>query len=44
MNPFIPIAMRVLPGIIEAFAGDKAGTVTGVVTKAVTDITGSKNS
>ncbi|MGZ8403254.1 MAG: peptidoglycan-binding protein [Rhodoplanes sp.] len=43
MNPFIMIAARLLPGIIQAIAGDKAGTVAGAVTKADTDITRAKN-
>ncbi|MGB8525504.1 MAG: peptidoglycan-binding protein [Rhodoplanes sp.] len=43
MNPLIMIAARVLPGIIQAIAGDKAGTVAGAVTKAVTDITRTQN-
>lgn len=43
MNPLIMIAARVLPGIIQAVAGDKIGTVAGAVTKAVTEITQTKN-
>jgi lysozyme family protein/peptidoglycan hydrolase-like protein with peptidoglycan-binding domain len=43
MNPLIMIAAQVLPGIIQALAGDKAGTVAGAVTKAVTEITQTKD-
>lgn len=39
MNPFVMIAAQILPEIIKAVAGDKAGTVVGDVAKAVTDIT-----
>lgn len=39
MNPFVMIAAQILPEIIKAVAGDKAGTVVGDVAKAVTDVT-----
>jgi lysozyme family protein len=43
MNPLIMIAARVLPDIVKAVVGDKAGTVAGAVSQAVTDITRTKN-
>jgi hypothetical protein len=43
MNPLIMIAARVLPDIVKAVVGDKAGTVAGAVTKAVAEITGTEN-
>jgi predicted chitinase/lysozyme family protein len=43
MNPLIMIAARVLPDIVRAVVGDKAGTVAGAVSQAVTDITRTKN-
>ncbi|MFZ1885471.1 MAG: peptidoglycan-binding protein, partial [Rhodoplanes sp.] len=39
MNPFILIAARVFPEILKAVVGDKAGTITGVLTKVITDVT-----
>ncbi len=39
MNPFIFIAARVFPEILKAVVGDKAGTITGVLTKVITDVT-----
>jgi lysozyme family protein len=39
MNPFIALAGAVLPDILKAVVGDKAGTVAGAVKKVVTEIT-----
>lgn len=38
MNPFIALAGAVLPEILKAVVGDKAGTVAGAVTEAVAQI------
>src|SRR5262249_28227231 len=38
MNPLIGLAVAVLPDILKAVVGDKAGTVAGAVTQAVKDI------
>lgn len=43
MNPLIAIAAGVLPEILKAVVGDKAGTVAGAVKKAVTEITRTEN-
>jgi hypothetical protein len=43
MNPFIALAGAVLPDILKAVVGDKAGTVAGAVTQAVTEITRTDN-
>jgi len=42
MGPFIPIAMQLLPGIIDFIAGDKVGKVAELVTNAVKETTGAK--
>jgi lysozyme family protein len=39
VNPFIALAGAVLPDILKAVVGDKAGTVAGAVTQAVSQIT-----
>ncbi len=39
MNPFVMLAAQVLPGIIQAVVGDKAGTVAETVARTVKDIT-----
>jgi peptidoglycan hydrolase-like protein with peptidoglycan-binding domain len=39
MNPLIAIAASVLPEIIKAIAGDKAGSVATEISKAVTEVT-----
>src|SRR5262249_30901433 len=39
MNRLIALAGAVLPDILKAVVGDKAGTVAGEVTQAVTEIT-----
>lgn len=39
MNPLIAIAASVLPEIIKAIAGDKAGSVATEISKAVTQVT-----
>jgi peptidoglycan hydrolase-like protein with peptidoglycan-binding domain len=38
MNPLIALAVGVLPEILKAVVGDKAGTVAGAVTQAVAQI------
>jgi len=43
VNPFIALAAAVLPDILKAVVGDKAGTVAGAVTQAVADITQTNN-
>jgi len=43
VNPFIALAGAVLPDILKAVVGDKAGTVAGAVTDAVTQITQTAN-
>lgn len=42
MNPFVLIAARVFPEILKAVVGDKAGTITGALTKVITDVTQTK--
>jgi lysozyme family protein len=39
MNPLIALAATVLPDILKAVVGDKAGTVAGAVTQAVAQVT-----
>ena len=43
MGPLIAIAASVLPEIIKAVAGDKAGTVASSVSQAVTEVTKTSN-
>ena len=43
VNPFVALAGAVLPEILKAVAGDKAGTVAGAVTHAVSQITQTQN-
>ncbi len=38
MNPMIALAVGVLPEILKAFVGDKAGTVAGAVSQAVAQV------
>jgi lysozyme family protein len=41
MGPLIPIALQLLPGLINLIAGDKSGAFQASITKAVSDIAGS---
>jgi lysozyme family protein/peptidoglycan hydrolase-like protein with peptidoglycan-binding domain len=43
MNPLIGLAAAVLPDILKAVVGDKAGTVAGAVTQAVEQVTQTQN-
>ena len=43
VNPLIPLAAAVLPEILKAVVGDKAGTVAGAVTQAVAQVTQTQN-
>ena len=40
MGPLIPIALQLLPGLVELIAGDKSGAIQDSIAKAVTDIAG----
>lgn len=44
MLPLIPIALQLLPGLVNLIAGDKAGPVKDAINKAVSDITGTTDS
>ena len=44
MLPLIPIALQLLPGLVNLIAGDKTGPVKDAINKAVSDITGTTDS
>jgi lysozyme family protein len=44
MGPLIPIALQLLPGLINLIAGDKSGTIQASITKAVSDFAGTTDS
>lgn len=44
MLPLIPIALQLLPGLVNLIAGDKTGPVNNAINKAVSDITGTNDS
>ncbi|WP_395666395.1 glycosyl hydrolase 108 family protein [Methylocella sp.] len=43
MGPLIPIALNVLPIILQALAGDKTGAIAASVSKAVADAAGTQD-